>query len=597
MNYCKIIWFCLLSFCCTSLSAQTTINFEENLIAKYLGKQLYTFSDTSGRKSFNEIRALESSFELSKGDVIDFGVSNNNNWVKFDVYNNSDNDKIILNLGYPPIDEVEFYVIRHDNVYSYRVDKKTEIENRHYNHQFFLFDILIKKGETATCYLKLKSNKQLIAPITFNTQKTLIQETTNTDVFSGLYLGTMVVMILYNLFIYFSGKDKQYLLYVNYIFWVALAQACLLGYVQRFLFDSNIWLNENLLTLAGAMSGVGTILFVKDFLNTKNLAPRLNKILNFILIGDLLAILLLFFGFALVSYQIVNLIAALGAITIFITACVVYKNQHKPAFYFLIAWSIFLFSVLVFVLKDFGVFSYNFFTIHSVQIGSAVEAILLSFALADKMNILKKEKDQSRLAALRIAKENSRIVKEQNVVLEIKVKKRTEELEQKNEVLNHTLDNLQQTQLQLVESEKMASLGQLTAGIAHEINNPINFVTGNIGPLRRDVSILFEAIDMLDNNNKIGITDEEKNQIFEDFKEDQDYDYLKIEIQSLLKGIHEGASRTAEIVKSLRIFSRLDEDDLKLADINEGLESTLVIVNNMLGPIKVIKKIWSTPYY
>jgi hypothetical protein len=85
---------------------------------------------------------------------------------------------------------------------------------------------------------------------------------------------------------------------------------------------------------------------------------------------------------------------------------------------------------------------------------------------------------------------------------------------------------------------------------------------------------------------KIGLSDlpvEEKQKLIDDQKEEMDYDYLKIEISQLLNGIKEGASRTSEIVKGLRVFSRLDEDDLKKADMNDGLDSTLIIVNNLLN--------------
>jgi signal transduction histidine kinase len=232
-----------------------------------------------------------------------------------------------------------------------------------------------------------------------------------------------------------------------------------------------------------------------------------------------------------------------------------------------------------------------------MQIGTALEVTLLSLALADRINILKKEKEISQAEALEAAQENERIIKEQNVILEQKVQERTTELVATNDELSDTLQDLKETQSQLVASEKMASLGQLTAGIAHEINNPINFVTSNVSPLTRDVNQLLEA---LENIESIGLSEkskEEKLQEIEDYKEDLDFDYLKIEIDHLLKGIHEGASRTAEIVKGLKVFSRLDEDDLKKADINECLDSTLVIMNSLLNSskIKLLKEYGDIP--
>lgn len=593
MHYCyrllSLIVFLLFSL---TVAAQPIIRFGDGHGDTYIGKSLATFQDSTARLTLSDIRKLNHLFVPSHKSVPNFGVTKYNNWVRFRMVNTTERRNIILTLSFPPIDEVTLYEVRYNALT--RTDTQYVLQPSH-KHEFHIFNLDAAKGDTITCYLKLRSNKQLTVPLTLGTTQDMLQELTLADAFSGMYLGIMIVMILYNLFVYFSARDKQYLYYVNYIFWVALVQAALLGYIQRFITTQGSWIDQYMLTFLGAMSAIGSVMFVQYFLSTRVHTPKAHIILNFLMVADVIAIILLFAGFPEISYNVVNSIAGLGAITIFVTAIMVYRKNRKPASFFLIAWSVFLFSVIIFVLKDATDIPYNFFTVHSVQIGSALEAILLSFALADRINILKKEKDQSRLAALRIAKENSRIIKEQNVLLEIKVKERTEELIHKNEELNTTLEDLQEAQMQLVESEKMASLGQLTAGIAHEINNPINFVTGNIGPLKRDVDILFHTIHLLEDLNKQNISDQEKVQMVEAYKEEQDFDYLKVEISHLLRGINEGASRTAEIVKSLRIFSRLDEDDLKLADINEGLESTITIVNNLLNKIKVTKHLNKLP--
>lgn len=169
------------------------------------------------------------------------------------------------------------------------------------------------------------------------------------------------------------------------------------------------------------------------------------------------------------------------------------------------------------------------------------------------------------------------------------------ELQQRNQELSSTLDALKSTQAKLIDSEKMASLGQLTSGIAHEINNPINFVSGNVAPLRRDfndiISIL-HAYDRIVEENKL-------NQTFgpvEELKNQLEFAYIVKEITKLIDGIDEGASRTSEIVRGLRNFSRLDEDELKLANINVGIESTLLILKNKLKDrIEVIMDLADIP--
>jgi histidine kinase len=172
--------------------------------------------------------------------------------------------------------------------------------------------------------------------------------------------------------------------------------------------------------------------------------------------------------------------------------------------------------------------------------------------------------------------------------LEEKVALRTAEL-------STSLQQLKSAQLQLVQSEKMASLGELTAGIAHEINNPINFVASSLQPLKRNLDALKTLIDKYDDYAEQPSAD--KLQKIVDYKEEIDYDYTKDEIEMLLGSISDGANRTTEIVKGLRNFSRLDEADRKKASLNEGIESTLLILQSNLKQknIRLIKLLSEIP--
>jgi hypothetical protein len=159
-------------------------------------------------------------------------------------------------------------------------------------------------------------------------------------------------------------------------------------------------------------------------------------------------------------------------------------------------------------------------------------------------------------------------------MLEDKVKIRTHELEL-------TLRNLQNAQSQLVSQEKMASLGQLTAGIAHEINNPINFVSSNITPLKRDIKDIMEIITFYRERGQKDFTEASKKEA-KQLEEDLELDYVLDEVEQLLKGMDDGARRTVEIVKGLRIFSRVDEQDVKKVDIHDGINSTLILLNSSM---------------
>ncbi len=155
-----------------------------------------------------------------------------------------------------------------------------------------------------------------------------------------------------------------------------------------------------------------------------------------------------------------------------------------------------------------------------------------------------------------------------------------EELETKNKELQATLDKLKQTQQQLVQSEKMASLGMLSAGIAHEINNPINFVYAGINSLFRDfedIEPVIREISMIDPESD---NLKEKLQKIERLKEENYFDEAFEAIPQIISDIKVGADRTAEIVKSLRSFSRMDTSKMQSLNVHEGLDTSLLLLKN-----------------
>ncbi len=176
---------------------------------------------------------------------------------------------------------------------------------------------------------------------------------------------------------------------------------------------------------------------------------------------------------------------------------------------------------------------------------------------------------------------------------EEELRQRGEELAATNDYLEKTLDDLKSTQAQLVQSEKMASLGQLTAGIAHEINNPVNFVHAGVQNLKQSLDELFAVLTKYEEIEQHSDPAEALKILGEmpAFKEQLFYQENKAVIRETIGSIENGASRTAAIIKGLRNFSRLDEALVKEADIHEGLDNTLVLLTNQFkNRITVIRQ-------
>jgi class 3 adenylate cyclase len=373
-----------------------------------VGKHFAYFEDTAKNKSISQIAApeFESRFTDSVADTLNFGQTNHDYWLKVTFERKSDAPRSrVLEIDQSNIDIVEFYAPVGGGKFEvqaagmlYPFDAR-QIKNRN-----FVFAIDLAPGEQKTYYIRARTCGGLILPFVLWDKDAFVDYNANVQHGLGLYYGIMLVMILYNLFIYFSVRDVSYFYYVCYITGLLWLQLVLTGHGFQYLWSGSSWLQRNSYILSSNFMLASVLMFAKRFLNTKELVPRLDKAIK-ITIGFLT---FLFFTPLVLSPEITTkatLAVTIPPVVMVLAAAIIaFVKKYRPARFFLLAFTVLQLAGIIVVLKFTNVLGSNVFTDYGLYFGSALEVVLLSIALADRINIMKKEKDDAQRKTLEMQK-------------------------------------------------------------------------------------------------------------------------------------------------------------------------------------------------
>lgn len=441
-----------------------------------LDKQIDVFIDTSRSLSFEQVLQadLNQSF-VRRGNLI-FGYLQDHIWLKVSLRSDSPNAPWYLEIPAPFLEYVDFYQKSNHQWVHHSSGYFRKQSERLISHTSHVIPVYFSADSTSTVYVSISGSSPKTFPLHVLTRESFIAKTRSEDLGYGVFFGIILVMLGYNLFLYFSLKQLNYLLYVCTIVCTFLIFSSASGYAGMFLWPETPVLNY----YAGRLSlGVFTIflsIFAIRFLEVR----QYSKVMYYALLS---MIPISIIGTILVATGLLssagNNIISITVIIMLTTGIVCRVMGNHTATYFIVAWGIYLVGGLLLTLRNSGVFDYNFWTTHFVEIGATLEATLIALALGARYRRYKEEHEKVQELALKVQQEA-------NERLEQKVKERTQELSSAYEELHSMLEtNKEQTR---VIENKNAELDAFFYRISHDLRGPISSLLGLTYLAKQEIS-------------------------------------------------------------------------------------------------------------
>lgn len=380
----------------------------------YVLSRSFTYlDDTSGKLTLDDVLqpGLQARFKSEPegaASSTNFGVTDSAIWLRVRLQTTNDSPRRwLLEVANPPLDQLDVYLSNSRGSYDHQsggdLRPYTERLILHRNH---VMPIDLEPGGEAVLYLRVASQGNVSAPTTLWQPAAMWQNDLKTYSVFSLYFGLLIGLLLYNLLLFLSVRDHAYLIYVAFVACVGLSQAANSGLGAQFLWPHALWWNNNSINTALAASGAFGTLFARSFLASQSKLPTLDRWMRTLVALWIAACM----GALLLPYKAAWLtVMALGLITggtVMLAAVVSVRRRHPGAQYFVLAWSAFLLSVVAQTMRNSGLVPSNLFTNNPLLIGSALEMVLLSFALADRINVARREKE---LAQAQVASEQAMV--------------------------------------------------------------------------------------------------------------------------------------------------------------------------------------------
>lgn len=354
---------------------------------------------------FSAAREGRIPFSPNTRETLSFGYVNSIYWLRLSVASltRKDTSWLLELTGLArSIDEIDAWLPEHTDgdrehwtFQHYRSGDAVPFAERSIKHHAILFPLSLPPGQTVTLYLRVKTNGTLQIPALLWSTARYAEVEHHDYLLEGIFYGILLVMVFYNAFIFLSVRDASYLHYVCYLVCVLCFAVSLKGIGFEYLWPTATWWN-NKSNLVFAVFGVFfLLLFAISFLRTRDNARHIHYALIGLLVSSAAILPVVIYASHYVAASALSIQYLLSVLAVIAAASVTLKRGFKAARYYLLAWLGVLLAVLMWVLNSFSLINSFWIGAYSFQVGTGIQVILFSFALADRINLMRKERESA----------------------------------------------------------------------------------------------------------------------------------------------------------------------------------------------------------
>jgi signal transduction histidine kinase len=450
-----IIWITAFSSYASPLELGNANNYSVQGHLSYL-------EDPEGSLQFSKIQQRQ--FLPYQGGSVNFGFTKSVYWFKIDIKRDiqSGHKKWWLMISYPLLEKIDVYFMdKEGELLSYQtLGTSVSLAARELPLRNFVTELPLYQESDATLIIRVQTQSSMQVPLSIYSSEGLFQEVEISNLKVGIYYGIFLIILLYNGVIYFYTKDRNYLRYIFFLTSYILWQLSFDGIGKEYLWCDSFWVIQHGSSFWIAMSAFSALYFSRSFLHTAYYTPRMDTVIRYIMgISMIMAIASLLLPYS----KVIVINAALASIIppiLFSTGIMVMRQEYRPARFYVVGWSSFLVGTIIFAFNKFDIIPSFYGVNHVQQIGSALEMIFLSLALADRVHLLQREY---------IDKLNHL-----NETLSEKIHDALVEVRAKDRLFVH--------------QSRLAAMGEMIEQIAHQWRQPLN----NLALLNQDLYVKYK---------------------------------------------------------------------------------------------------------